>query len=418
MSMSNPVYRATVVYSNSTTGQITVRIPSLAGADSTFDISYIGRAAVSGLWAVPDIGDQIVVTADDANFTNTFWVQTNPSSLSLGNVSLEEIGYLDGVTSNIQTQLNSKAPAASPTFTGTVVLPSSTSVGSVDSSEIGYLDGVTSNLQTQLNSKINSVTGTTNRVTATTTSGAVTLNLPQDIHTGASPTFGGLTSTGNVTVSKRNPVLQIEETGGADNVDINLYQSGSSTEGLNIRYESGTGHSRIKNIYSAGSLYLHSANSTNTGLEIDSSGRNRVVQGYSYSRAGQMVGTARAVAGSRATSSGTFSVGGTWTTLASQSVFNSTINASYVAVHFYFSCYVTTGGNCRSKIVIRYAGTDWQIAEAYHYFNPTYQHMMWHNNAILLVPGGQDYEIQCQVYGFTTLNFNGDDSYGFVAFAA
>lgn len=77
MSMSSPVYRATVVYSNSSTGQITVRIPSLAGADSTFDISYIGRAAVGGVWYVPSIGAQIVVTADDPNFTNTFWVQTS-----------------------------------------------------------------------------------------------------------------------------------------------------------------------------------------------------------------------------------------------------------------------------------------------------------------------------------------------------
>ncbi len=34
-------------------------------------------------------------------------------------VTATELGYLDGVTSAIQTQLNSKAPTASPTFTGT-----------------------------------------------------------------------------------------------------------------------------------------------------------------------------------------------------------------------------------------------------------------------------------------------------------
>lgn len=44
------------------------------------------------------------------------------------------------------------ARLASPTFTGTVVLPSSTSIGSVSSTEIGYLDGVTSSVQTQINS--------------------------------------------------------------------------------------------------------------------------------------------------------------------------------------------------------------------------------------------------------------------------
>jgi len=34
-----------------------------------------------------------------------------------------ELGYVDGVTSAIQTQLGTKAPLASPTFTGTVTLP-------------------------------------------------------------------------------------------------------------------------------------------------------------------------------------------------------------------------------------------------------------------------------------------------------
>ena len=45
------------------------------------------------------------------------------------------------------------APLANPTFTGTVSLPSTTSIGSVSSIELGYIDGVTSNIQTQLNTK-------------------------------------------------------------------------------------------------------------------------------------------------------------------------------------------------------------------------------------------------------------------------
>lgn len=45
------------------------------------------------------------------------------------------------------------ATLASPTFTGTVTLPSTTSIGNVSSTEIGYLDGVTSAIQSQLNAK-------------------------------------------------------------------------------------------------------------------------------------------------------------------------------------------------------------------------------------------------------------------------
>jgi hypothetical protein len=52
------------------------------------------------------------------------------SSLTVGDVSATEIGYLDGVTSAIQTQLNAKANLAGPTFTGTVTLPSSVVSGS------------------------------------------------------------------------------------------------------------------------------------------------------------------------------------------------------------------------------------------------------------------------------------------------
>ena len=38
-------------------------------------------------------------------------------------ISSAELGYLDGVTSAIQTQIDTKAPLASPTFTGTVTIP-------------------------------------------------------------------------------------------------------------------------------------------------------------------------------------------------------------------------------------------------------------------------------------------------------
>ena len=54
---------------------------------------------------------------------------------------------LDGLHASSFTSSNS------PTFTGTVVLPSTTSIGIVSSTELGYIYGVTSSIQTQLNSK-------------------------------------------------------------------------------------------------------------------------------------------------------------------------------------------------------------------------------------------------------------------------
>ena len=44
--------------------------------------------------------------------------------------------------------------SASPTLTGTVTLPTATSIGDVSSTEIGYLDGVTSAIQTQIDALV------------------------------------------------------------------------------------------------------------------------------------------------------------------------------------------------------------------------------------------------------------------------
>ena len=75
--MSHPIYRALVTYSNTSTGEIRVKIPSLLGVDSEVSISYIGRAIKGSVWSVPAINSQIVVTSDDNNLTNIFWLQVD-----------------------------------------------------------------------------------------------------------------------------------------------------------------------------------------------------------------------------------------------------------------------------------------------------------------------------------------------------
>jgi hypothetical protein len=57
------------------------------------------------------------------------------------------------ISNATQTALDLKAPLANATFTGTIVLPATTSIANVTSTEIGYLDGVTSAIQTQINAK-------------------------------------------------------------------------------------------------------------------------------------------------------------------------------------------------------------------------------------------------------------------------
>lgn len=137
-------------------------------------------AAIAGTLNVTgSVTGGIVAPLASPTFTGTVVL---PSTTSIGGVSATELVYLDGVTSNLQTQLDGKlgtataastyAPLASPTFTGTVVLPSTTSIGGVSASEIVYLDGVTSNVQTQLDAKAGlsspAFTGTPTAPTAST----------------------------------------------------------------------------------------------------------------------------------------------------------------------------------------------------------------------------------------------------------
>jgi hypothetical protein len=83
----------------------------------------------------------------DPNFETTAANIKMDGTQSLG--TLETVPRAD----HVHPTDTSRAPLASPTFTGTVVLPSTTSIGNVSSAELGYLDGVTSALQTQLNAK-------------------------------------------------------------------------------------------------------------------------------------------------------------------------------------------------------------------------------------------------------------------------
>jgi hypothetical protein len=100
----SPVYRGTVTYSNSSTGEIKVRVPVLAGMDGIIPISYVGRTAYNGAWAVPSIGSQIVVTADDANLTNVFWLQVAPDpATSLTGIQ----GQIDAINSTVGSHTTS-----------------------------------------------------------------------------------------------------------------------------------------------------------------------------------------------------------------------------------------------------------------------------------------------------------------------
>jgi hypothetical protein len=97
----------------------TLSLSSSTGLD-TIDLGVIGLTV-----------DE--VNTGDLNITNLVIGGTTVTStgaelniLDGATLTVTELNYVDGVTSALQTQLDAKAPLASPTFTGTVTLPATT----------------------------------------------------------------------------------------------------------------------------------------------------------------------------------------------------------------------------------------------------------------------------------------------------
>jgi hypothetical protein len=166
---------------NSPTFTGTPTAPTAAAGTNTTQIAttaFVSTAVSNLVDAAPTTLDTLnelaAALGDDANFATT--ITNSIATKQPIDADLTAIAALTGTSGFLKKtaadtwslDTSTYAPLSSPTFTGTVVLPSTTSIGNVSSTELGYLDGVTSSIQTQLNAKANStptlsfITGTTN----------------------------------------------------------------------------------------------------------------------------------------------------------------------------------------------------------------------------------------------------------------
>jgi hypothetical protein len=136
--------------------------------DDNNKFTFVGANTYSDENAQDAVGNALGTGLSYNDTTGAISVDTTAIQAKVANVDDTEIGYLNGVTSAIQTQLNDKAPIASPTFTGTVAGITKTMVG------LGNVDNTTD----------------TNKPVSNATQTALDLKAPI-----ASPTF-----TGTVTV--------------------------------------------------------------------------------------------------------------------------------------------------------------------------------------------------------------------------
>ncbi len=127
MVLSNGTAWQRISNNNTLSGLADVTITTPASAQY---LRYIGSN-----WANSSILAADLPTAIDA------------AKIGAGAVSNTEFGYLDGVTSAIQTQIDLKAPLASPTFTGTVTIPTPFTLGATSvtttGTQLNYLNAAT-----------------------------------------------------------------------------------------------------------------------------------------------------------------------------------------------------------------------------------------------------------------------------------
>ena len=111
---------------------------------------------------------------------------TNPTTSSLRGEDSRPLQQTFASLSTYLDKLDTAITAAAAS--GVTSLTAGTGIG---------LSGGTG-VVTVSNTGVTGLTGTANQVTVSAGTGSVTISLPQNIHTGASPTFSGLTSTGNI----------------------------------------------------------------------------------------------------------------------------------------------------------------------------------------------------------------------------
>lgn len=116
--------------------------------------TWTGAHIFSGSIAVPTLAQATGTTgAASTAFVQNEWSTRLPNYTGPINASTTELNRLVGVTSAVQTQIDSKGSIAGQTWTGTHVFPNTTTVGPLTPTIQGYLATVTGDVQAQINTK-------------------------------------------------------------------------------------------------------------------------------------------------------------------------------------------------------------------------------------------------------------------------
>jgi hypothetical protein len=181
--------------------------------DDNNKFTFVGANTYSDENAQDAVGNAVGTGLSYNDTTGAISVDTTAIQARVADVSDTEIGYLNGVTSAIQTQLNDKAPIASPTFTGTVAGITKSMVG------LGNVDNTTD----------------ANKPVSTATQTALDLKAPL-----ASPTFTGSVTLPGAPTSDLHAATKLYVDNVAAGINFHEAVHAASTTNSGVIYNNGT----------------------------------------------------------------------------------------------------------------------------------------------------------------------------------
>ncbi len=146
LAVTDPTADRTITLPDAT-GTVVLKDSTDVFTNKTFDAAGTGNA-LSNVSNSHISATAAIAFSKMANLTaSRALVSDTNGDVSVSDVTSTEIGYLDGVSSAIQTQLDAKQPTISASAR---IDAAHIHDGTVSNTEFGYLNGVTSNIQTQL----------------------------------------------------------------------------------------------------------------------------------------------------------------------------------------------------------------------------------------------------------------------------
>ena len=251
-------------------GKAVVRMSDLTASRALISDSG-GDIAVSGVTTTElDILDGLTATTAELNIMDGVTATTAELNIMDGvTATTAELNYVDGVTSAIQTQINSKQATitgaattiddADLTASRAVISNASgkIAVSAVTSTEVGYLDGVTSAIQTQIDGKAANTT-LAEATWETGTSTTETIVSPAKVRASAIATIGDQTWQ-SVTGSRAINTTYKNTTGRPIAIAVMAYGAGGNLTKIEV--------STASNMSGAITLDTDIDNNNNFGLQ-------------------------------------------------------------------------------------------------------------------------------------------------------